>query len=91
MKKEIAKETKIMLSGLNQSELNTLASLSDSVRKCLASFDTEHPTYLQKAEYQLLNAVFCVLLENTTTEPELNRFELAKSDLCPQQQGRFAY
>jgi hypothetical protein len=81
MKKEIEKETKIVLSGLNQSELNTLVSLSDSVYKCLVSFDTEHPTYLQKAEYQLLYAVFSILLENTTTDAELNRFELAKSDL----------
>ena len=90
MKKEIAKETKIVLSGLNQSELNTLTSLSDSVYKCLASFDTEHPMYLQKAEYQLLYAVFNTLLDSTTTEAELNRFEHAKSDLFVQDTGRFA-
>ena len=78
MKKENAK---IVLLGLNQSEINTLTVLSDSVSKCLTSFDTEHPMYLQKNEYQLLYAVLTTLLENTDVQPESNRFENAKSDI----------
>ena len=90
MKKENAKETaKIVLSGLNQSELNTLTSLFVSVYKCLVSFDTEHPVYLQKAEYQLLYAVLNTLIDSTTTKAESNRFETAKSDLFVQDTGRF--